>query len=254
MKMAINELYERANLLQDTLDTAHKHPSLITEVLENAVQERPFFAFVDRISSHDSPPAFYHSYLEVIHKQNLQGRRNSAIFPSTTSNVMTSKCSNQCCTSHNTSTALISENQLSIRPNMFGRNCALPNRTIKFRKTNPVGKNGKVVLCRECGSPENFIRDCPVAKRAALVNIALDGSLDIGESPTDLHINKILDVYQNQQDDVWMAISEKMENTNENTDQTTSTSPTIYTQLKKLSYQHEYFKGINTQSPKLIVN
>ena len=117
--MAMDELYGRATTIQDMLDSAHKHPSLQIEVLENVVQEQPFFAFVDRISSHDSPHAFYHSCLEAIRKQNLQERRNTTIFPSTTSNIMTSECNKQCCTCHSSSTALISENnQLTTRPSM----------------------------------------------------------------------------------------------------------------------------------------
>ena len=53
---------------------------------------------------------------------------------------------------------------------------------------------------------------------------------------------------------MWMAISEKIENTNENTDLDTSVSPIMYNKLEQVSDQHEYFKEINTQSPKLIVN
>ena len=200
MKTAMDEIYERVPTLNGILNTAQKHPSLLIEVLESTVQEQPFFAFVDQISSDDSPHAFYHSCLESIHKQNLQGRRIDPFFPSTTSNVMISKCSKGCCTSHSTYTALISENnQLSERPNVSGRKYALPKRTIKFRKTNPVSENGKFMLCGQCGSPEHLIRDFLKAKRAALVSIVLDGSLEIGEIPTDLSTDEIMDVYQNHQ-------------------------------------------------------
>ena len=110
------------------------------------------------------------------------------------------------------------------------------------------------MLCSQCGSPEHLIRDFLTAKRAALVSIVLDGSLEIVEIPTDLSINEMSDVYQNHPDDMWIAISEKIENTEENTDLNTSVSPMMYNKLKQVSNQREYFKDTNTQSPKLIVN
>ena len=59
------------------LDRAHKHPDLLIEVLENPVQDQPFFLYVDRISSHSTPHAFYHACLEAIHKQSLHEKRNN---------------------------------------------------------------------------------------------------------------------------------------------------------------------------------
>ena len=52
----------------------------------------------------------------------------------------------------------------SSTPNLAGRSYALPNCTLKVRKRNLIGKNGKVMLCRKCDSPEHFIRDCQIAK------------------------------------------------------------------------------------------
>ena len=50
----------------------------------------------------------------------------------------------------------------------------LPNRFFKYKKPNPIGKNGKVILCRQRGSPEHFIREYPEARTAAFVNLVLD--------------------------------------------------------------------------------
>ena len=69
--MAVDKLYEGATTLQDMLDTAHKHPTLLIEVLENAVQDHPFFLYADRISSFETPHAFYHSCLEAINKAQI---------------------------------------------------------------------------------------------------------------------------------------------------------------------------------------
>ena len=44
--MARDELYEKATTLQDMLDNAHKHPSHLIEVLENAVQYQPFLCML----------------------------------------------------------------------------------------------------------------------------------------------------------------------------------------------------------------
>ncbi len=68
----MDEWYERASTLQGMLDYAHKHPTLLIEVLENSVQDEPFFLYVDRVSSHSTPHSFYHACLEAIPKQNLQ--------------------------------------------------------------------------------------------------------------------------------------------------------------------------------------
>ena len=54
------------------LDCAQKHPELLIEVLENAVQDKPFFMYVDRVSSHSTPYSFYNACLEAIQKQRLQ--------------------------------------------------------------------------------------------------------------------------------------------------------------------------------------
>lgn len=43
MKTAIDKLYERSITLQDMLDFAHKHFSLLIEVRENAVTGHDFF-------------------------------------------------------------------------------------------------------------------------------------------------------------------------------------------------------------------
>ncbi len=47
MTTSMYEIYERATTLQGMLDYAHGHPSLLIEALENAVQDQPFFMYVD---------------------------------------------------------------------------------------------------------------------------------------------------------------------------------------------------------------
>ena len=59
MVRALERFYERAVLLQDQFDDAHRLLQLFLEFLETAVQEQPFYLFADRLASHYSSQAFY---------------------------------------------------------------------------------------------------------------------------------------------------------------------------------------------------
>ena len=65
---ALERLYEQAVILQDQLDDVHRPPQLLLEFLETAVQEQPFYLFVDRLASHNSPHAFYQNCRLAIQK------------------------------------------------------------------------------------------------------------------------------------------------------------------------------------------
>lgn len=58
-KKAMELLYERASKLQDLLYEAHQSPQLLLEALETAIQDQPFYVYVDRINAHNCPHAFY---------------------------------------------------------------------------------------------------------------------------------------------------------------------------------------------------
>ena len=94
--IAMEKLYERASTLQDQLDDVHKHPQLLTEVLENAVQDQPFFLFVDRVVAQSSPQSFYHNCLLAIQKQSLhekQQLKRAFVIEPITENIPTEQAS-----------------------------------------------------------------------------------------------------------------------------------------------------------------
>ena len=60
----------------------HKHPELLLEVLEMAVEDQPFYLYVDRLSIQQSPHSFYQNCGLAIKNHIRHMQRNSFTYPS----------------------------------------------------------------------------------------------------------------------------------------------------------------------------
>ena len=109
------------------------------------------------------------------------------------------------------------------------------------------------MLCRQCGSPEHFTRDCPEAKKATLVSIVLDRTMGTTEALANLSVNEIMGMYRNQSDDVRMAMTSEIEkcyiSENHSNKDNHPISEIMYAKLKYMSDQHDFLKDKIDQSP-----
>ncbi len=134
VKSAMYELYERANKLQGILDYARKYPAPLIVVLDNAVQEQPFFMYVDRASSHPTAQNFithvWNLYISKICKKGeirLIWRKTEII----TRAAQTSYSYASSPTGNNLTKILLSSSESTII-SKSGRKYPVPNRQAKF--------------------------------------------------------------------------------------------------------------------------
>lgn len=65
---------------------------------------------------------------------------------------------------------------------------------------NPISKDGKVMLCRVCGSDRHFVRDFDVQNKAKFVAFVTS---EIGNEALDFPVDDILDTVQDIPNEVW---------------------------------------------------
>ena len=234
----MEKLYGRASQLEDLLDEAHSSPQLLLETLETAVQNQPFFVYVDRLGAHNCPHAYYQNCRIAIQKHMQHSR------------VSTTRALPQVLHSFSTSTANTgsqTSNAKAFTRSMFakaGRRYAYDNNTSGNRRTNPLGPDGKPRQCRNCGSIYHYLRNCDKLKKPVLVNLMIDGDAPSQAPSYDLSVNEMFDEAQNLPDDVWTYFASKnislAENLNAPTD-SSQISNVLYSRLCTLADIHEMF-------------
>ena len=203
---AMECLYERAIALQNQLDDIHQHPQLLIEILEQAVRDEPFYLFMERSSVAKNPHAYFHQALHAISKQELQNEREEK------AKRKISDFSHTSLPSDVSPPKLSGSNQLtttSVRDKLFknffaraGRRYGVDNRTVKYAKKNPIGRDGTRLLCRECNSDTHLIKECPRAKKPSLIAFAMDLCADAYDLPP----NDLFDIIQDLPDSVWYSL------------------------------------------------
>ena len=160
--------------------------------------------------------------------------------------MITKSCCRNLQSNRHSPKVLLNDSHLTAPSSKSVRVYGLPNRSAKFRKMNPKGKDSKVMRCRQCDFTNHFIRGCPQAHRAALVNLVLNGTLEVDEHPDELSTNQVMDIFQQQIDEVWLSITKNLSVDKHNTDPNQPPDPEIseifFVNLKRVSDQHEFLK------------
>ena len=198
-------MYERAVLLQDQLDHVHRPPQLLLEVLEISVQEQPFYLFVDRLASHNSPHAFYQNCRLAIQKHAQHSGKASFTYLAAASKPATYGAD----TSENVPNLDRQRSHTNLTVKSYIAKALYAKSVQRYKYNNRAGprkrmnskhKDGSIRKCRGCGSIWHFIRDCKKVKKVSLVNLVLE-LLTLAD-PHSLSMNQKLDTIQDLPDDV----------------------------------------------------
>ena len=247
--IAVERLYERATMMQGQLDVIHKHPFHLIEVLQDAIRDQPFYMFVERASTAESPQQYFHKCLDAIAKQqdmeniamrqqSLPQYRMSGLLTqgdhqaSTPTATHTSSKTQPAfvATAHTGTQGTKATTAQPLRAAFYsqaGRRYGNTNqgRAPRSSGKNPIGKDGKRMLCRGCRSDEHFIAKCTAANKAKMISFVEE---HVGSDALQLPFDHILDTVQDIPDPIW--------NDHFNNDASTSSDPKTEHDAKQVMF------------------
>lgn len=251
-RSAMEQLYETAVSIQDQLDTVHKPPRLLIDVLERAIEEEPFYDLLGTIQHNDNPGVFYKLCMDAIDSQERKDRRKiktTPAFPVTPVESSGDSVSDEINISevHTIFEAFYASAGRRYGADNRRTNHKYPYRRNTYRRQgskNPIGRDGNIMTCRGCGSDSHFIRFCDRFQKSKLIGLIMD--TPFGDE--DHNIADIWVIAQNLPDDVWKDLNHQI-----SPNQTPDKSPFDTVLYNKLSTYSDISHMIHYEKSKSLI-